>query len=124
MKKQGKKLRSRKVYSESFKKARVAEYERGEYTVQQISRLYQLSPVSVYKWIYRYSTYNQKGYKIVEMQESGQHKLQQLEKRIKDLEQALGQKQLKLEYYEVLTRLAKEEYGIDIEKNFNSQPSS
>ena len=58
------------------------------------------------------------------MQESGQHKLQQLEKRIKDLEQALGQKQLKLEYYEVLTRLAKEEYGIDIEKNFNSQPSS
>ena len=124
MKKTGKKLRSRKVYSESFKKARVKEYERGEYTVLQISRLFQLSDVTVYNWIYRYSTYNRKGYKVVEMQESGQDKVKQLEKRIKELEQALGQKQLKLEYWEVISRLAKEEYGIDIEKNSDSQPST
>ena len=123
MKKPGKKLRSRKVYSESFKKARVHEYERGEYTVLQISRLFQLSDVTVYNWIYRYSTYNRKGYKVVEMQESGQDKVKQLENRIKELEQALGQKQLKLDYWEVISRLAKEKYGIDIEKNSDSQPS-
>lgn len=123
MNKTGKKLRSRKVYSESFKKARVKEYERGEYTVLQISRLFQLSDVTVYNWIYRYSTYNRKGYKIVEMQESSQDKVKQLEKRIKELEQVLGQKQLKLEYWEVVSRLAKEEYGIDIEKKSDSQPS-
>ena len=123
MEKPGKKLRSRKVYSESFKRARVSEYERGEYTVLQISRLYQLSNVTVYNWIYRYSTYNKKGYKIVEMSESNQDKVKQLEKQIKELQQALGQKQLKLEYWEVIARLAKEKYDIDIEKNFDSQPS-
>lgn len=117
-----KKLRPRKVYSEGFKKSRVSEYEKGELSVAQISRMYGLAPQSVYSWIYKYSAYNRKNYKIVEMSESQSEKVRQLEQKVKQLEQTLGQKQLQLEYYKQLVSLANETYDTDIEKNSNTQP--
>jgi transposase-like protein len=121
MRKNGKKLRPRKVYSEEFKKSRVRDYESGELSVVQIVRLYGVSSPCIYNWIYRYSTYNQKGYKVVEEHKSGTNKVKELEKKVAELERALGQKQVRLEYYQQLIELGNREYGVDIEKNYGGR---
>ena len=111
------KLRSRRLFSEEFKKARVQEYEKGEYSVRELSRLFDIQTKVIYHWIYKYSTYNKKGAIIVEMKGSGKQKLKDYEKRIAELERALGQKQLSIDFLEKMIELAEEEYQIKIKKN-------
>ncbi len=118
-----KKLRKRVVYSEEFKRARVNEYESGELTIKQMGRLYGISFQSVYNWIYKYSSVNKKSLKIVEHSDSATEKVKQLEKRLAELERLLGQKQIKIDYYEELLAMAKEAYDLDIEKNFSTPRS-
>lgn len=117
-------LNSRRLFSEDFKKARVKEYESGEFTVGEISRLFEINSVIVYRWIYQYSLYNRKSVKIMEMASSGTKKVKELEQRIKELERIVGQKQLNIDYLETMIELAKEKYSIDIKKNSNTPPSS
>ena len=114
------KLNHRRVYSEEFKKARVHEYESGEFTVQEISKMFNIRHKLVYEWIYKFSSYNKKKVILVEMKDSAKNKLKEYEKRIADLERALGQKQLNIDYLEKMIELAKEEYQIDIKKNSNT----
>ena len=71
----------------------------------------------------KYSTYNKKSVKIVEMNESGTKKLKDFELRIKELEQIVGQKQLKIDYLEKMIELAKKELNIDIKKNSDTLQS-
>ena len=116
-------LNSKRKFSEEFKRIRVAEYERGDYTVGEISDLYQLNSTVFYRWIHKYSKYNKGGYKIVEMSESSEHKVKQLQERIKELERIVGQKQLQVDYLEKMIDIAKEELGSDIKKNSNTSHS-
>ena len=53
------------------------------------------------------------------MKDSQAHKMKQLEARIKELEQAVGQKQMNIDYLEKMIDLAKEHYDIDVKKNSN-----
>ena len=46
-----------------------------------------------------------------------------MEARIKELEQAVGQKQMNIDYLEKMIDLAKEHYDMDIKKNSNIQRS-
>lgn len=117
-------LRKRRIFSESFKKERVKEYESGKLTVLEISRLYGISFQVVYKWIYRYSGYNQKGLRIVEHKDSHTQRVKQYQERIKELERIIGQKQINIDYLEKMIEIAKKELGVDIKKNFDSQQSS
>lgn len=117
-------LRSKRIFSEDFKKSIVKEYEQGHFTVMELSRLHSLSYSKIYQWIYRYSTYNKKKVMVVEMKESSQQKVKQLEQRIKDLERIVGQKQITIDYLEKMIELAKEEFDIDIKKNSNTPPST
>jgi transposase-like protein len=87
-------------FSEEFKKAIVSEFEKGSFSVLQLSRLHSIHFQNIYKWIYKYSTFNEKGYRIVEMEESTSKKLKDQEIRIRELERAVGQKQLKIDYLE------------------------
>ena len=114
--KKGKKLRARKVYSEGFRKSRVREYETGQFTVREIASLYGLCYQTIYVWIYRYSAYNKKSLKVVEMTSSGTQKVAELKKKIAELERALGQKQIQIEYLEALVEVAKEDLGVDLKK--------
>lgn len=50
-------------------------------------------------------------------------KLKELQNRIAELEQALGQKQMNIDYLEKMIELAKEQYDIDIKKNSNTPQS-
>ena len=123
MKAKNVKINSRRNFSEEFKKARVKEYEKGNFTVNELSRLYGVHRVIIYRWIYKYSTYNKKSIKVVEMSESSTKKLKDLESRINELEQIVGQKQLKIDYLEKMIEIAKEQFDIDIKKNSDTLQS-
>jgi len=114
------KLRTHRVFSEEFKKARVKEYESGEYSVVELSRLFNIHGTVIYRWIHSYSCYNQKRVILVEMKDSGQQKLKDYEKRIADLERIVGQKQLSIDYLEKMIDLSEQEYNVDIKKKANT----
>ncbi len=118
------KIISRRSFSEEFKKARVLEYESGKFTVTELSRLFGIRSEIIYRWIYKYSVYNKKSVKIVEMKDSGTQKVKDLENRLRELEQVIGQKQLKIDYLEKMIELASEKYSIDIKKNSDTTPST
>ena len=115
--KRERKLRIKRVFSEDFKKARVKEYELGEFTVKEISDLFSVCSENVYRWIYKYSLYNKKGLKVVEMAKSSEQKVKELQKKIAELERLLGQKQIKIDYLETMIEVAKDEFDIDLKKS-------
>lgn len=117
-------IQSRRIFSEEFKKTCVKEYESGQFSVLELSKLYQIKGVIIYRWIYKYSTYNKRKIKVVEMATSSKQKLKELQKKISDLERAVGQKQLNIDFLEKMIEIAKNEYGIDIKKNFSTPPST
>jgi hypothetical protein len=51
-------------------------------------------------------------------------KLKQLQARIKELEQIIGQKQILIDFKEKMIELAEEQYGINIKKNYGSKALS
>jgi transposase-like protein len=117
-------IRRARVFSEEFRKARVKEYETGQFSVQEMVKLFSISHVVLYRWIYRYSTYNKRGIKIVEMADSSKQRVKDMQKRIAELERIVGQKQLNIDFLEKMIELAKEEYGIDVKKNSDTPPST
>lgn len=119
-----KKIRTIRKFSEEFKKSLVTSYEKGEYSVYQLSKLYFIATTQIYNWIYKYSKFNEKGIIIVEMKSSSEQKIRDLFDKVKFLEQTLGQKQIQIDYLEKMIDLAKDDLGIDIKKNYNTQPSS
>jgi transposase len=111
-----KQLRKQLRYSEEFKREIVSVFERGELSVLQIEKLYGVGNPTIYKWIYKFSTFNEKGFRVIEMKESSSTKLKALELKVKELEQAVGQKQIKIDYLEKMIDIAKDELKIDIKK--------
>ena len=117
------KIRKCRIYSDEFKRSIVDLYERGQYSVLQLEKLYGVRNTQIYSWIYKFSKFNEKGSRIVEMKESNQNKLNEFQKRLKELEQIVGQKQITIDYLEKMIDLAKEEFKIDIKKNYNLSQS-
>ena len=123
MLKTGKRIRRKRVYSEEFKLKIVKGYESGQRTVLEMVREFDLNEQTIYSWIYRYSEYNKKSVQVVEMKDSQQHKIKELEQKVRELEQAVGRKQINIDYLEKMIELAKEHYDIDIKKNFDTPHS-
>ena len=119
-----KKLRKRRVFADEFKQSLVKEFDTGQFSVNELSRLHGIANSAIYRWIYKFSTFNQKGYRIIEMKESSNKKLKDLEQKIKNLEQIVGQKQIMIDYLEKMMEIAKDELDIDIKKNFNTSQSA
>lgn len=118
-----KRLRRKRYFSEEFKRARVQEYESGEFTVIELGKLYSISLPVIYRWIYKFSKFNKKSVIVVEGKNSSTKKLKEYENRILELERIVGQKQIKLDYLEKLMSLAEEDMGIDLKKNTESRLS-
>lgn len=57
------------------------------------------------------------------MKDSQTHRLKELEKKAKALERIAEQKQIKLDYLEKMTEIAKEFYDIDIKNLPNTPPT-
>lgn len=117
-------IKKRRKYSEAFKRGLVKDFESGKFSVCQLEKLHGVNNVTIYKWIYKYSTFNEKGFRVVEMKDSSNAKLKQLEEQIKKLEQAVGQKQIKIEYLEKMIDIAKDDLNIDIKKNYSTPQSA
>ncbi|NJY64332.1 transposase [Salinimicrobium sp. CDJ15-81-2] len=117
-------LKKHRHYSIEFKKQIVADFESGDFSVPQLEKLHGVSNKSIYDWIYKFSTFNEKGFRVVEMKDSSSKKLQELEAKNKELEAALGRKQIQLDYLEKMIELAKSELDIDIKKNYSTPQST
>lgn len=120
--KDGQRIRKQRKFSEELKKFIVSEYESGKFSVLELSRLHNISFQNIYKWIYKYSLYNKQNTVVMELKESSQRKLKAYEKRIKDLEQIVGQKQLKIDYLEKIIALSNDHFQTDLKKSFSIQP--
>jgi len=118
------KIRKRRVFSIDLKKQIVKQYEKGENTVLELSRFYQVSTQSVYTWIYKYSNIEKQSIQVVEMKQSNSKKQKELEAKIAELERAVGVKQMNIDFLEKMIDLASQEYGIDIKKNFSTPQST
>lgn len=114
-------FRTQISYSEEFKKDIVREIESCKLSVLQASREYQVSCTSLYKWLHKYSTFVKKGSRVVVEKKSEKKRSQELRKRNAELEQIIGQKQLRIDFLEKLIELASEDLKINIKKNFGSK---
>ena len=119
-----KKIRKDRKFSDSFKLSLVKEFETGRYSVVELERLHDISDSLIYSWIYKYSKYNEKGYRMVEHTESSTKKVKELQDKIKLLEAIVGQKQIKIDFLEKMIDIAKEELDIDIKKNYSTPQSN
>ena len=117
-------LRTRRIFSATFKEQKVKEIEKGLLSITQASKLYKVSCQSIYKWLYKYSTKYEKGVVQVVQMESEAKKTEELLKRVSELEQVVGQKQLKIDYLNKLLELSSLEFKVDIKKNFDTKPST
>ena len=117
------KIRKSRRYSEEYKRKVVKDFEKGNFSVLELSRIHHIHFQTIYNWINKYSA--QSGLvEIVEMKNSSTKKLKDLESRIKELERAVGQKQLYIDYLEKMMEIAKDDLGVDIKKNFGTPPSN
>lgn len=112
------KLRPSRVFSDAFKRQKVKEIDQGLYSVTEVSRLYDVSPQSVYRWLYKYSINHQKGVRQVIQMESEAQKTKTLLARVAELEQVIGQKQLQIDFLNKLVEISSAELQVDIKKNF------
>ena len=117
-------IRKRRIYSPEFKREIVSSFESGKFSVIQLSKLYGVARTQLYAWIYKYSTFNEKNVRVVEMKDSHLKKLQELQKQVKELERVVGQKQIQIDFLEKMIDIAKSELNIDIKKNFDTPPSA
>ena len=116
-------IRKRRVFSEEYQRELVRLFEAGKFSVHQLGRLDGIQNSVIYRWIYKYSQFNERGYRVIEMKESSSAKLKAMEQRIKELEKIVGQKQIKIDFLEEMIDVAKEELNIDIKKKSFTPPS-
>lgn len=113
-----------RYFSNDFKQKRVRELESNLVSIADICKTYHVSRTSVYRWIYKYSSMAKKDVKQVVEAKSDTKKIQLLEERVKELERALGQKQMLIDIKNKMIEIAEETYDIDIKKKLASKASS
>ncbi len=116
-------IRKKRVFSENYQRELVRLFELGKFSVLQLEKLYGIRVSVIYRWIYKYSQFNEPGYRVIEMKQSSTAKLKAMEQRIKELEKIVGQKQIKIDFLEEMISVAKDELKIDIKKK-SSTPLS
>lgn len=117
-------LKKSRKYTEAFKRDIVQDYEKGQYSVRQLSKLNSISTSTIYRWIHKFSNFNDKDVRVVEKKKSSSEKIKQLEQEVRDLERTVGQKQIRVDYLEKMIEVASEEFEIDIKKNSDTPQST
>lgn len=107
-------------FSTAFKKEKVDLLDSGKITVKELSILYEVSPTAIYKWIKKFSKLD-KSERVVVEKISESNKNIELLKRIRDLEQVIGRKQLELDYYKTAIDVLSEQSGEDILKKYKPE---
>lgn len=115
-------LRQLRVFSEAVKKKVVKDIEDGKISVLAASRDVGVSFQAVYSWLNKYSRHLQSSKRVVVEMESETYKSKELEKRILQLEAALGRKQLEIDFLNQMLEQGKKELGVDLKKKFSTPP--
>jgi len=110
-------LQPQRRFSEGIKKQTVKDIETGKCSVTEASRELTVSIQAVYNWIHRYSRYLTKNKIMVVEERSEAYRSKELEKKLQEMEAALGRKQMEIDYLSKIIDLANEEYGTDLKKN-------
>jgi len=105
-----------RYFSDDIKRKLVNDLDRKITTIAEVCRVHLVSRTSVYKWIYRYSLMKKKGNKMVIESESDTRMIEQLKEKVKELEQSVGQKQVKIDFLEKMIELTEEDLSINIKK--------
>lgn len=121
--KQTRQERQNRYFSESFKRTKVEEVEKGLIGISELAREYEVTRSAVYKWIYKYSRMRKRKERMVVENESDTKKLQLMKEKIRELERIIGQKQILIDFQQKVIELAEEEYKVDIKKKFGEKPS-
>lgn len=116
--------RQTRTFSEELKKKVVKEIEQSKVTLAQVCREYQVSISAVYKWLHKYSSYLQKGAKLVVELNSEGYRSKELEIKVKELEAVVGRKQMEVDFLDKLIELANVGLDIDIKKKLYTKPST
>lgn len=111
-------------YSESFKLHVISEIESGNLTIEGARRHYGIAGSStVQKWLSRYGKNHLLG-KVVRVERPEEKdRIKELEAKVRELESALAQSQVKLFAYESLVDVAEKHYKTDFKKNFGARQS-
>jgi transposase len=117
-------LKTQRYFSSEFKKGKVKELVEKQITISQLSRIYEVSRQSIYRWLYRYSTHHQKKTTLVVQMESESYKTGRLQQKVAELERKIGQKQLEIDFLNKLLEIGSEELGFDLKKNFSTKLSN
>ncbi len=107
--------RRRRRFSEEFRKDQVARFERGEVTIVELGRLYEVRSASVRGWIAEYGKIGLPD-PIVIRSSKDVDRVKDLEKENTRLKAALGDQYMRVVYLEELVKLAQKELGPDFEK--------
>ena len=102
-------------FSTAFKKEKVSLLDEGKISVKELSRVYEVSVTSIYKWKRKYSNYKPTERIVVE-KISEEKKNMELLKRIAELERIIGKKQLEIDYYKTTLEVISETAGEDLKK--------
>jgi transposase-like protein len=111
----------RRTFSAAFKQEKVRQIEQKQITVSQLCRLYDVTRSAIYKWINLYGSLKQQGERVVVEKESEGKKTAELLKKVAELEQLLGQKQVEIEYLKKVVEFGSEMTKTDIKKKYKSQ---
>ena len=112
-------------YSEPFKLHVVSEIESGQLTIEGARRRYGIKGgETIQKWLRRYGKNHLLG-KVVRVERPEEKdRIKEFEAKVRELESALAQSQVKLFAYESLVDVAEEHYGADFKKNFGARRSA
>ena len=89
-------MKRTRVFSDAFKKEKVALIERGDISVSEVSELYNVSHTAVYKWLKKYGL--EESERVVVEKKSEAKKNIELKRKIASLEQLIGQMQVENHY--------------------------
>lgn len=115
-------LRQRRTFSETFKKQKVKELVNKQISIDELSKLYDVSKTSIYRWLYKYSPHHEQGTTQVVQMESEAQKTKFLQQRVAELERIVGQKQIEIDFLNKLVKVAGAELKVDLKKTFCTKP--
>jgi len=113
-------MKRTRVFSDAFKKEKVALIERGDISVSEVSELYNVSHTAVYKWLKKYGL--EESERVVVEKKSEAKKNIELKRKIASLEQLIGQMQVENHYLGCVIDCGSNLIGEDLKKKYKSNP--
>lgn len=117
-------LRPRRIFSDKLKKKIVQDIEQGKVSVTGACREYAVSQQTLYTWLKKFSAHLHPSTTLVMQMDSEQYRSKELEKKVLELEAALGRKQMEIDYLNKLIEIAGQDLDMDLKKNINMNASA